>query len=52
MVEPFLDYEKLAEVYDGMLLTEKGETTTRYSPISLYGWDCESIVLFNLDCIK
>jgi len=49
----FLDFEKLSEKYDGIWLTEKGQDATRYSqPMDLYGWDVESVLLFNGKCIK
>jgi hypothetical protein len=42
------DFEKLSKKYDAILLTVKGEKETRYtSPKNLYGWDCESICIFN-----
>lgn len=38
-----LDFEKMAEDYDGMWLTRRGEMETRFGlPINLYGWDVES----------
>jgi len=49
----FLDFEKLAEEYDGIWLTDKGENATRYSdPMNLYSWDVETVLLFNGKCIK
>ena len=43
-----IDFEKLSKKYDAMLLTENGERETRFNhPENLYGWDCESIVIFN-----
>ena len=41
-----LDWEEIAEYYDGVMLTEKGERETRHSYPSLYGWDCESTLWF------
>lgn len=47
-----LDYEKIAKDYDGIHLTSKGETISRFdSPYVLHGWDCESLLLLNIDCI-
>jgi hypothetical protein len=37
-----LDFEALAEEYDGIHLSGRGAATTRHSQPSLYGWDCES----------
>ena len=43
----FLDYEKMAEQYDGIHLTEDGEARTRYMfPMTFCGWDCESTLWF------
>ncbi len=39
-----LNWKKIAKEYDGIHLTEKGETDTRYSIPSLHGWDVESTV--------
>jgi hypothetical protein len=45
------DYEKAAEKYDLIYLTEKGERETRLPwknrKYSLYGWDCGSGILLN-----
>lgn len=46
-----LDFEKLSKVYDAILLTDKGQIDTRYTNPGLYGWDCESILVMNPDCI-
>jgi hypothetical protein len=47
----FLDFETIAKNYDAIWLTENGQYSTRYShPISLYGWDCESVLLLNAKC--
>lgn len=49
----FLNYEKMAEDYDGIFLSTQGERETRFSePFNLYGWDVATMFLFNLDCIK
>ena len=49
----YLDFEKISTMYDCIWLTEKGEQETRFSaPIDLYGWDCESILIMNKNCIK
>lgn len=64
--EIMIDYEKMMkDGYDGIYLTEDGEHDTRFSPygrygydcsmngkLDLYGWDCESIVIFNKSIIK
>lgn len=47
----FIDFKKLYDVYDCIWLTEIGETSTRYTnPLSLYGWDCESVFIMNPNC--
>jgi len=42
-----IDFEKLAAGgVDGVYLTEQGQWATRFShPRSLYGWECESILI-------
>lgn len=49
-----LDFEELAKDYDGMHLTEAGERETRdrFADYTLAGWDCESTLWFNLECLK
>lgn len=45
---PQLDFEALAEVYDGIHLTANGQAVTRFIPeANLYGWDCESTLFFD-----
>jgi hypothetical protein len=49
----YLNFEKMSEWIDGLALTEEGQHRTRFShPYSLYGWDCESTLWFNLDHLK
>ena len=40
------DFEQLAIDYDGVHITESGESATRHTEPGLYGWDCESTVWF------
>lgn len=47
-----LDYEKLAQQYDAIHLTENGQRKTRYSINNLYGWDCETVFIMNKNCFK
>lgn len=43
-----IDWSSLVETYHGIWLTAKGELGTRLSfPYNLYGWDCETVLLFN-----
>jgi hypothetical protein len=42
----------LAEGVDAVYLTEEGQWKTRFSrPRSLYGWDCESVLVMNPKCV-
>lgn len=42
-----LNFEALAEDFDALHLTFKGQMATRWSTfISMYGWDCESTLFF------
>jgi len=51
--DKYLDFELLAKVADGLWLTSKGMSETHLSrPINLYGWDCESVLIFNPICCK
>jgi len=50
------DFEKVSQIFDVVYLTEEGQWDTRFSnngcDYNLYGWDCESILILNYDCIK
>lgn len=48
-----LDFQEIAENYDAIWLTDKGQQQTHTSsPLNLYGWDCESVLLLNTQCIE
>lgn len=58
----FIDYEEMTKDYDAIWLTAKGQWETRLPEsdglfdidghsISLYGWDCESLLILNKDII-
>jgi len=49
-----IDFEKMVhEGVDGIHLTENGLEETEFTyPESLYGWDCETILILNDRCIK
>jgi hypothetical protein len=49
-----IDFEAMVQQgIDGIHLTEKGQIDTQWShPRSLYGWDCETILILNERCIK
>jgi len=48
------DFEAIvAEGYQGMHLTVDGQHATRTTwPRTLYGWDCESVLIFDPDSIE
>jgi hypothetical protein len=48
VVIKMFDFEKLAQDYDAMHLTKRGQIETRFSyDVNLWGgWDCESTVWF------
>lgn len=49
-----LNFESIAKIYQGIYLTNNGlsqTTTSSSSKYNLWGWDCESIVIFDIDCI-
>lgn len=41
-----LDWERIAQDYDGVHLTSRGQWATRHGSPNLYGWDCESTIWF------
>ena len=48
-----LDWEKFSEIYDGIFLTYRGYLEFKHnSRMEFYSWDCESLLIFNLDCIS
>jgi len=46
---PYISFEDMT--CDAIHLTVQGERETRYSEPSLYGWDCESVLVMNPECI-
>ena len=47
------DFEKMAKKYDAIFLTSEGQWRTRLTrPFSLYGWDCECVLILNKRKIK
>jgi len=50
------NFEKVSQMFDAVYLTEEGQWKTRFSDngcnYNLYGWDCESILILNYDCIE
>jgi hypothetical protein len=54
LIRQLLDFEAIAQQFDVLYLTKQGEVCTRYPLFdepSLYGWDCESCLILNFDCI-
>lgn len=50
----FPNYEKISKEYDAIHLTERGQYETRLPPFgepNLYGWDCETVLVMNPNCI-
>lgn len=48
-----LNFEYMRAVgVDGIHLTDEGEQRTRYSDPSLYGWDCECVLVLNGKCLR
>ncbi len=47
----YVDFKKLSKVCDAIWLTEKGVEKTESSyPVSLSGWDCETVLIMNKKC--
>ena len=47
------DYEAVVRAgYDAIYLTERGQNATRFSQPSLYGWDCECVLILNPHCVQ
>lgn len=46
-----LDFEELSKYFDVMYLTSRGQYETRFTNPTLYGWDVESCLIMNFDCI-
>lgn len=45
--DTYPDWSLVAEFYDGVHMTEKGQGETRLTrPLNLYGWDCECTLWF------
>lgn len=50
--DAMIDFKTLSERIDAIYLTWNGQCETRFScPRSLYGWDCESVLVMNPDCL-
>lgn len=47
-----IDFEAVSRDYDAIHLTDEGQWATRDTyPYDLYGWDVESYLIMNLDCV-
>lgn len=49
-----IDFERMVkEGMAGIYLTKKGQFETRFTfPKSLYGWDCETVLIMSNECIR
>lgn len=47
------DFEAIHEAgVDAVYLTQQGERETRFNDPSLYGWDCECVLVMNSEAIN
>ena len=49
-----IDFEELSQRYDAIHLTKAGQIATEFIDCdnhNLYGWDCESVLILNQNCI-
>ena len=47
-----INFEMLIEIgFGAVWLTARGQEATRFSSPSLYGWDCESVLVLDPDCV-
>lgn len=44
-----INFEEASKVYDVIYLSKRGQERTYFE---LYGWDCESTLILNWECIK
>lgn len=44
---PYVNWEKVAQDYDGVQVTDRGQWATRLTTPGLYTWDCESTAWFH-----
>lgn len=52
IISPSLDFERISKVFSGIWLTGEGQMLTRFSrPYSLYGWDCESVLILDKNSV-
>lgn len=51
-----VDFEEIARNADVIWLTEDGQRVTHFgrgiNEMSLYGWDCETVLVLNAECVK
>lgn len=49
----YINFEKVAQNYGAIWLTEKGLSESRWArDVSLYSWDCETVLILNPDCFN
>ena len=53
LIRGWIDFEKLKKQgIDSIYLTSQGVWRTRFiHPVSLYSWDCETLLILNEKCI-
>lgn len=51
MARVVVDWPAVARDYDAVWLTAAGQEVTRFSEPSLYGWDCETVVIFRASAV-
>ena len=47
--KPYLDFEKLSKIYDAIEINAGSDRDLYFD---FYGWDCDSIVIFNFRCVE
>jgi len=48
----YINYEKLFSKFDGIYLTDRGESATRLTQPSMYGWDVETVFVSDKSAVK
>jgi len=48
----YIDFEKLFSKFSGIYLTDRGEVETRMTRPSMYGWDVETVFVFDKSVVR